>query len=431
MGKKKSAESYRRTVRELSERIVESQRQIRILDAVKWDDGVREAFFRSRCKTLPPVGPAYYRDRPLPFEPDEKKRELYQIERDIRRLLGQFNPVGEIMQRMCREYRQVVRMLEHRGEPEFSEISRELYGSSSDAFHAGDPSLADLAVLLSEVLAQLDHEPSLAEEPKGLSGEEAVAVLQERLAAYFEAAPRDVRVKVSDGIVADAAAGADYVKLRRESRFNHRDLRLLEIHEGWVHIGTTLNGQAQPVCTFLAKGPPSSTATQEGLAILTEILSFASHPGRVRRLTNRILGVQMAEEGADFLEVFRFFRDQGMSPEEGFAHAHRVFRGSTPDGGPFTKDLVYSKGFVLIYNYLVLAVRRGLTGRIPLLFCGKTTLEDQRTLAHLVEEGIVVPPRFVPPPFQDLRALAAWMAYSNFLSRLDPERIEADYAGIL
>ena len=54
------------------------------------------------------------------------------------------------------------------------------------------------------------------------------------------------------------------------------DLRLLEVHEGWVHLGTTLNGQSQPVCTFLSKGPPSSTLTQEGLAVLTEVFAFAS-----------------------------------------------------------------------------------------------------------------------------------------------------------
>ncbi|MFZ0256864.1 MAG: hypothetical protein WAN46_14755, partial [Gammaproteobacteria bacterium] len=33
--------------------------------------------------------------------------------------------------------------------------------------------------------------------------------------------------------------------------------------------------------------------------------------------------------------------------------------------------------------------------------------------------------------FADLNGLTAWMCYSNFLSRLSLERIEADYANLL
>jgi uncharacterized protein (TIGR02421 family) len=237
-------------------------------------------------------------------------------------------------------------------------------------------------------------------------------------------------VKLSDGIVSDAAAGTDYLKIRGEALFNERDIRLMEIHEGWVHLGTTLNGMSQPVCTFLSKGPPSSTVTQEGLAILMEIISFSSHPLRLKRVTDRIRAVDMAESGANFVEVFNFFRNLNHGESESYANCVRVFRGSTPDGGPFTKDISYSKGFVLTYNYVQLAVRKGLLDRIPLLFCGKTTLEDIRTLAQLVDEGIVIPPRYVPPQFADLNALSAWMCYSNFLTRLNLRQIEADYANI-
>src|SRR3546814_6275871 len=120
----------------------------------------------------------------------------------------------------------------------------------------------------------------------------------------------DLRVFESVGILADASAGADYIKIRSDAMFNERDVRALEVHEGLVHVGTTLNGQNQPICTFLAKGPPSSTVTQEGLAILMEVIAFASYPTRLRKLTNRTRAIHMAEEGADFLDVFAFFREQ-------------------------------------------------------------------------------------------------------------------------
>jgi len=98
--------------------------------------------------------------------------------------------------------------------------------------------------------------------------------------------------------------------------------------------------------------------------------------------------------------------------------------------GQFTKDLVYNKGFIMVYNYIQLAVRKGMLSRIPLLFCGKVVLDDMRTLAQLVEEGIVKTPVFLLPQFADLNALAAWMCYSNFLNRLSLARVEADYANI-
>ena len=420
---------YQQTIRALSERIVQAQTPIRVLDAIKWDDTVGKAFLKGKGKVIPAVDRAYYDNRPLPFDSAGKKLEFQNIERDITRQLGQFNPVGQIMRRMCKEYRMVIRMLEARGTADFGLISQELYGAASDAFHAGDPTLADLGLMLSDYLNNIDNRGDLKDEAKTLTAKDAVLLLQERLAAVF--GDETIRVFESDGIVADAAAGADYIKIRSDALFNSRDVRALEVHEGMVHVATTLNGLNQPFCTFLAKGPPSSTVTQEGLAILMEVISFTSYPTRLRKLTNRTRAIHMAEEGADFLEIYRFYREQGFSEQSSYTNGSRVFRGSTPDGLPFTKDLSYLKGFILIYNYIQLAVRKGKLEQIPLLFSGKTTLEDMRTLRQLVDEGLVVPPKYLPPQFRDLNALSAWMCFSNFLNHLSLDRIEADYANIL
>ncbi|CAD5107535.1 flavohemoglobin expression-modulating QEGLA motif protein [Zestomonas carbonaria] len=422
-------DEYQLTIRSLSDRLVEAQAPIRVLDAVKWDENIRQDFFKHKGKQPPAVDRAYYEGRPLAFDPEAKKQEFQNIERDITRRLGQFNPVGQIMRRMCKEYRMVIRMLQARGTSDFGLISQELYGAASDAFHAGDPTLADLGLMLSDYLNNIAARGDLEDEPKSLTAKEAVAMLQSRLSAVF--GDDTIRVLESDGIVADAAAGADYIKVRADALFNTRDVRALEVHEGLVHVGTTLNGLNQPICTFLSKGPPSSTVTQEGLAILMEVIAFASYPTRLRKLTNRTRAIHMAEEGADFMEVYRFYREQGYGLEESYGSASRVFRGSTPSGLPFTKDLSYLKGFILIYNYIQLAVRKGKLEQIPLLFCGKTTLEDMRTLRQLVDEGLVIPPIYLPPQFRDLNALSAWMCFSNFLNHLSLDRIEADYANIL
>lgn len=431
MGSAENNENYKQTLRELSDRIVTAQKPIRILDQIKWDTSIQEEFFRDGGKSLPRVDRNYYDTVPLGFEAEKKRQEFHDIKRDVTRLLGQFNPLGLIMRRMCREYVQVVRMLEARGTPEFSALSQELYGSASDAFHEGGPTLADLGKLLSDAIANIDQSELLKPQPKDIDAEQAVQILQKRLNHTFRESEGTVRVLLSDGILADAAAGADYIKLRSDAKFNERDLQVLEVHEGWVHLGTTLNGSSQPVCTFLSKGPPSSTITQEGLAILMEIITFASYPSRLRRLANRISAVHIAEQGGNFLDVYRFYLEQGLPEQDSFVNASRIFRGSTPDGQPFTKDLSYNKGFIMIYNYIRLAVKKGMLDRIPMLFCGKTTLEDVRTLLQFVQEGIIEPPKFLPPQIADLNGITAWMCYSNFLNRLDLARVQDDYAAIL
>ena len=58
-------------IRELSERIVQLQQPIRILDAIKWDDTVKQDFFANQCQKLPPVDADYYQQHPLTFDADE------------------------------------------------------------------------------------------------------------------------------------------------------------------------------------------------------------------------------------------------------------------------------------------------------------------------------------------------------------------------
>jgi uncharacterized protein (TIGR02421 family) len=422
---------YEQTIHELSERIVIAQKPIRILDSLKWNADIEEYFFAHGCKKLPDINADYYQQKnPLSFEPDKKIAEFQEIDRAIRRKLGQYSGVGSIMQRMCYEYIRVIQMLEARGTPRFTEISQELYGSSEDAFHVGAPTLKDLAALVSETLSHIRDQVRTAADEEIYTSEETVHILSERLSDYF-ADGGHIRVELSDGIIADAAAGADRIKIHKGLMFSAREIRTFEIHEGWVHLGTTLNGMAQPICTFLSKGPPSSTVTQEGLAIITELFTFSSYPGRLRRLTDRITAVGMAEEGANFFDVYSYYRNQGIGKNDSYQSTVRVFRGSTIDGGPFTKDLSYSKGFILIYNFMRLAVQRGLIKRIPLLFVGKTTLEDLHVLSDLLEEGIITPPKYMPPQFSDIAALSAWMVYSLFLNRLDLRRLALDFKGLL
>ena len=325
---------------ELSERIVAAQKPIQILDAIKWTPEIKERFFAEKCKNLPAVDANYYQNIPLRFDLDQKAQEFHEIERDINRKLGQFSGIGSIMLRTCREYRIAIQLLKARGTQDFYETSVDLYGSASEAFYPGGPVLNDLSDLLSETLGMLQADLSSEKDEKKYTSTEAVEILNERLAQYFHHKEDQVAVLESDNIVSDAAAGARYIKMRQDAMFSERDIQLLEVHEGWVHVGTSINGSTQPICTFLGKGAPSCTITQEGLAVITEIFTFSSYPARVQRITNRIKAIHMAEQGADFLEVFyHFTKEMGVNEQDAYSLTARIFRGSTPTLGPFTKDL--------------------------------------------------------------------------------------------
>jgi uncharacterized protein (TIGR02421 family) len=428
---------YEIRVRSLSDRLVRAQRPIRILDAVKWDHTVERAFFASGCHDLPPVTRAYYQARPLAFDPQQKTEEFKALESDIRRHIGAGDAPGRIMVRMSREYRDAVHMLTLRGTPAFCRWSAKLYGSTREV---GDRS-QESGVRSQEEAGGRRQEAGVTtgeggrvraprnapsanrpflrlwagapqERPaleKTLNAQETVDALAERLQRYFKDSVK-VRVRLSDGILADAAAGCGYIKIRGSARFTLQDVRLLEVHEGWVHLGTSLNGQSQPICTFLSKGSPTSTITQEGLAVLTEVATSASHPARMRRLTDRVQGIALAEQGADFCEVYRFFEEQGYEYRDSYHQTARIFRGSLPAGcGPFTKDLSYWKGFLNLCNWISKANSQDRARRLPLLFCGKTHLADLPALEELVEQGLVARPKFLPPPFAGVKAIRRWI----------------------
>ncbi|HEV3343767.1 MAG TPA: flavohemoglobin expression-modulating QEGLA motif protein [Pirellulales bacterium] len=410
---------YCERVRRLADRVVDAQRPIHVREAIKWDEALEARALASGLKELPDVGPQYYATRrPLPYDAQAKIAEFAALEADAEQTLGRSDPVGAILIRNCREYQDVVRMLLARGTPEFYRISRGLYGSPKDRFAGDSATIRDLGLLLHDILSGIPEDGLGVHYPRQLSGDEVVRRLNERFHGYFGA--KTVLARLDDGILSDAAAGADYVKIRRGGLFSDRDVDLLEVHEGWVHVGTSLNGAGQPYATWLAKGPPCTMAIQEGLAVILEVVTFNATPDRARRLNNRILACDRAEDGADFRDVCEFYRGEGYTEQECYQHAQRVFRGGVVSGGfPFTKDISYCKGFVMVYNFLRIAIRFGRPDLIPLLFLGKLALDDVPVLARLVKAGLVTPPRYLPAHFRDLNGLALWMAYSNFLNRVN------------
>jgi uncharacterized protein (TIGR02421 family) len=419
--------SYKELVANLATRLVDAQRPIRVLQAVRWENGVEEQFFKSKCRELPKVTTETYAAVELGFDPRAKEEEFEELARDIASDLGESDAIGQIMEKTALEYRDLVRMLEARGTPLFYGYSRKLYGSPKDTFPDGKHTVRDLGHRLYEALTHADEKTLGPTQARDIPAEKAALELNRRFANYFH--DDAVRVHVDDGILSDAAAGSDYVKVRSGAKFTERDIDILEVHEGWVHVATSINGQQQGVAKWLAKGPPRTTTVQEGLAALLEMFTFRTYPKRARRLNDRILAVDKAEDGASFLEVFEWYRTEGYEEEECFANTRRIFRGGVLEGGaPFTKDACYCKGIVLNYAFIESAIQHKRAELIPYLFVGKVAHEDVPVLASRVGEGVVKPPHYLPPMFRDLNGLAIWMAYSGFFSRLAAEATTDYYA---
>ncbi|HRK03270.1 MAG TPA: flavohemoglobin expression-modulating QEGLA motif protein, partial [Oligoflexia bacterium] len=396
---------------------------------IKWAPSFDEELRKSKFKDIPKVDADYYESLPLGFDPEKKITEFEEIIADAKSQVGVEDELARMMIQNCEEYKNVVHMLENRGTKKFYDYAKILYGSPKETFRDEKTTINDLARVMYDILSILDDAVLGPVYPEDLSAEDVIKKLNKRFENYFVDNP--VRAKLSDGIVADAAAGSDSVKIREGALFSQRDVDILEVHEGWVHVGTTLNGQNQHICRFLSKGPPRVAPTQEGLAILMEIFSFVSYPRRARTINDRVLGIDKCEDGANILELLEFYRTEGYSEEDCINNAKRVFRGGVLTGGaPFTKDIAYIKGFIENYNFMRAAMKAGKPEYIPYLFVGKIHSSDVPVWYHKHQEGIVDPPKYLPPQFKDLNGVAVWMSFSNVFNMIDMKKVQEYFSKI-
>lgn len=423
--------TYKEKLKQFSERIVEAQRQVRLLEAVRWSPDILDRVRKSKYTEMPSVSEETYQNMPLSYDPDKKIAEFETIKGELLSEFGTEDALANILHRNCEQYQDLIRMLKVRGTPEFHEFSRKLFGSPQEFFLGSQSTIKDLGLHLYNILSSVQTQGGADERSlQKIDSTEALENLNDRFANYFPG--QGVKVVLEGSMVADAAASAKTIKLRESALFSERDLDILEVHEGWVHMGTTINGLEQKIAKWLHKGPPSVTATQEGLAVLMEIFSFVTFPRRARKINDRVLAIAKAEEGANFLEVFDYFRTEGYEEEECFTATQRVFRGGDVNGRyPLTKDISYCKGFVENYNFIRACIQMGKSEIVPFLFVGKVNVTDVPVLYQKYREGIIDAPKFLPSFFRDLNSLIVWMSFSNFLSAAGMTGAQDAYKSII
>jgi uncharacterized protein (TIGR02421 family) len=217
--------------------------------------------------------------------------------------------------------------------------------------------------------------------------------------------------------------------VRGSAVFSPLDKDQLLYHEAFVHTATQLNGRKQPNLKSLGLGAPRTTRTQEGIAVMAELITNAMDINRLRRVALRVIAVKMALDGADFIDLFKFFLDSGQSEIESVRSAQRIFRGgAVKDKVVFTKDAVYLQGLFEVHTFLRIAIRDNRPELMRNLFAGRLTIADAVRLQPQFESGWLLPPTYMPSWASDLRKLAAMMAYSAFITNIKLEKITLERA---
>jgi uncharacterized protein (TIGR02421 family) len=249
--------------------------------------------------------------------------------------------------------------------------------------------------------------------------------LQQQIDAFFGAG--EVKVELDPKLIAKAAASPTRIRLRTNTGFSEYDRNQLLMHEAFVHTLTGLNGRQQHVLGSLERGSPRTTATQEGLATLAEMMSGAMDIERMKRISLRILAIDKAIDGADFVEVFKFFLAAGQGETESFSSAARIFRGvPTAGGAAFTKDTVYLHGLLSVHTFFRWCLRHRKLSLARQLFAGKMALEDVFAFESSFADGAIAPPKFLPPWIQRANGLAGMLAFSLFANKIRLDSVDAD-----
>ena len=392
---------------------------IKVLSALAWPGDARETFLASGGTRLPEV-------EYTGFDPGPALDGVAAARRELRG--GTF--VDEWLESESRSIESTALMMGSVGTQAFSVYSGQVYGVPTRPLRYDPTTPLELATQVHETIDELKTVGLLVPPPRDRTGEEVAAVLAAAVAEHFgDDAPE---VQVVDELSANAAASASRIRVRRDARFTARDAAQLLNHEAFIHVATALNGKAQHDLPILAVGHPGTTRTQEGLAVFSEFVSGSLDLDRLRRLADRVLAVQLVIDGADFMELYRWFLERAADEEQAFESTRRIFRGAPLDGGaPFTKDCGYLSGLLGVTTFVRAAFAAGRSDTLGLLFAGKLDLWAIPALSELRSRGLCRPARFLPPWARDPAWVLTYLTLSTFMARIDLDAVTATVHDVL
>lgn len=339
------------------------------------------------------------------------------------------DPGEAFLVRTCDSLRATVDLLDSLGTPAFTARSLDVYGRPSDPLHLGAPTILEAAQHVVDATARLQSTPPDAT----LDAEAARDRLQGWLDPWFTE-PRLV-VELDPELASIASAGSKRVRLRADARFSELQLRQLLHHEALVHAATKRNGANQPVLKALGLSTPRTAAVQEGLATLAELITDTMDLSRLRRIALRVIAIQAALDGADFMDLVRLFQEGGQSLPDAFASSQRVLRGGDAHRhngvscGIFAKDLAYVRGLWTVHGFMLAAANEGRKDLPLRLFAGRLTPGDAVALEPLFHAGWITPPTVAPRWVREQDCLAAFLVFGALNTRVDLGRLAPGLQG--
>lgn len=394
---------------QIDKELVDVAKSLKILSALAWEPHHCSEFLASWAKNKPQLPVIEYRKQNL----NDKKVSLRKVMSDCDRT----DPLQEFLYQTAESYYFGAELIENVGNPQFTELSCQLYGSPSDMMQGTNISALDASKHFLEITGNLIALSKQAIQDVCLMADYVKEELEKEIKEFFTDHP--VEVVIDEHLVSKAAAGASKIRIRNYTCFAPLDIPQLLEHEAFVHTLTLINGRSQPNLSTLGLGAPRTTRTQEGLALFAELITNSIDLSRLRRIAARVKGVDMALNGADFIDLFKFFLECGQSESESFHSAMRVFRGGDVAGKvAFTKDISYLSGFVEVHRFLERSIRKGRIMDIHYLFAGRLTTDDTTKLESFFESKFVNLPLYEPKWISNPHTLMAFLVYSSFTNDL-------------
>ena len=291
--------------REVARILHDVAKPMRVLSALGWDASVREEFLAGGAKQLP--APTYTQINPNPVLDGVAA---------ARRLLRQGNVVDEWLDREATAIEATALMLSSLGTPAFHAYSRQLYGVPKQPLRFDPATPLELAEQIQSNVAELTKVHLMRPPVRSQSGEAVAAQLKIAVDEHFgEGAPE---ILVVDELSANAVASTSRIKIRRDAQFTAKDAAQLLNHEAFIHVATGLERQGTD-----RHPDPGDRAPRHD-----------PHAGRPRRLLRVRVGdarprpsraasptgssrSQMVIDGADFIEVYRWFLERERNARAG------------------------------------------------------------------------------------------------------------------
>jgi uncharacterized protein (TIGR02421 family) len=355
-------------------RLTEIERSLNLLlnvtpvnAAEAWAD-----FERSDFGTVPTL-----RLRPLEFEPDLVRRDLYNLE-----IENVTDPALHTLFRAKRdEIARQITALEDRDTSRFVYGSLQLYGGIA-------PPLASAAEeLLETIPARAPSTPSVTASVTAGAFAEAARAEFDRYRAVYRDFPAHIEVRDD---ISELMVSFGRLLIPESAAFRANRVEPLLHHEIGTHVVTYQNGARQPLA-MLTIGLPGYDETQEGLAVLAEYLTGGLDPRRLRVLAARVVAIGMLLHGAGFLEIFQSLRAAHRMPARtAWSITIRVVV-----GGGSVKDAIYLRGITRILE----ALAEG--SSLDVLFVGKLALDQIPLIQDLLDREVLQAP-WVRPRWLDV-----------------------------